>query len=294
MSNPHTSTCSAASEDSQLPLAGLDTEPLPSASKTITAAKSSSDTGPMCQSSRTSETLTAASGAEPDCSQEDFLANLSVKPGSDEARKMTVTSGLKCSALLKKQDPISCLQRMLLASSTWHSTMFFLNWKAKGTPQGRLYFQLAPSMPRTDETGYGLWRTPLGTDGAKSGHGNLPHQVKHLYPTPTTQEIEHPQAELTATGRRKTKDGTNSHSLNLADTVQQQTWPTPNASDNRDRGNLLSPSIQRRQRLGKQLNLSMVVSEVSGSLNPQWVEWLMGYPSGWTDLKPSETPSSHK
>ena len=27
----------------------------------------------------------------------------------------------------------------------------------------------------------------------------------------------------------------------------------------------------------------------SGTLNPMWVEWLMGYPVGWTDLKDSET-----
>jgi hypothetical protein len=26
-----------------------------------------------------------------------------------------------------------------------------------------------------------------------------------------------------------------------------------------------------------------------GSLNPQWVEWLMGWPLGWTDLQPLET-----
>ena len=25
---------------------------------------------------------------------------------------------------------------------------------------------------------------------------------------------------------------------------------------------------------------------ISGSLNPAWVEWLMGFPPGWTDLKP--------
>ena len=25
-----------------------------------------------------------------------------------------------------------------------------------------------------------------------------------------------------------------------------------------------------------------------GSLNPTWVEWLMGWPLGWTDLKPLE------
>ena len=27
-------------------------------------------------------------------------------------------------------------------------------------------------------------------------------------------------------------------------------------------------------------------SGVGGSLNPLWVEWLMGWPIGWTDLRP--------
>lgn len=26
-----------------------------------------------------------------------------------------------------------------------------------------------------------------------------------------------------------------------------------------------------------------------GLLNPAWVEWLMGYPTGWTELNASET-----
>lgn len=65
-------------------------------------------------------------------------------------------------------------------------------------------------------------------------------------------------------------------------------WPTPNSSDFRDRGNLSMPSIQRRKRLGKQLNLSMVVSKESGALNPEWVEWLMGFPAGWTNLTSGE------
>ena len=33
---------------------------------------------------------------------------------------------------------------------------------------------------------------------------------------------------------------------------------------------------------------------VGGSLNPTFVEWLMGFPDGWTDLEASETPSSRK
>ena len=65
-------------------------------------------------------------------------------------------------------------------------------------------------------------------------------------------------------------------------------WPTPNASDNRDRGSMRDPAIQRRIKLGKQVGLSMAVkdgaNQETGSLNPQWVEWLMGFPEGWTDL----------
>lgn len=65
-------------------------------------------------------------------------------------------------------------------------------------------------------------------------------------------------------------------------------WPTPQASDNRDRGHLGMPAIQRRQEKGKQIGLGQSVSDTSGALNPPWVEWLMGWPLGWTDLKPSE------
>jgi DNA (cytosine-5)-methyltransferase 1 len=60
-------------------------------------------------------------------------------------------------------------------------------------------------------------------------------------------------------------------------------WPTPAAADNRDRGNLSTPAIRRRMEKGKQVNLSMMVSEKSGRLNPAWVGWLMGFPEGWTD-----------
>lgn len=30
-------------------------------------------------------------------------------------------------------------------------------------------------------------------------------------------------------------------------------------------------------------------TDVAGQLNPMWVEWLMGFPQGWTDLNVSET-----
>jgi len=34
--------------------------------------------------------------------------------------------------------------------------------------------------------------------------------------------------------------------------------------------------------------------QINGALNPEWVEWLMGYPAGWTALEASAMPSSRK
>jgi len=73
---------------------------------------------------------------------------------------------------------------------------------------------------------------------------------------------------------------------------REKYWPTPQASDNRDRGNMSNPSIQRRISIGKQVMLSQSVDPNSGQLNPTWVEWLMGWPLGWTDLKPLEMDKS--
>lgn len=64
-------------------------------------------------------------------------------------------------------------------------------------------------------------------------------QESSNWPTPTTQEIEHKNMVLTKTGRRLTKDGSNSHSLNLTDKVNQEAknWPTPTAVEGTKIGN---------------------------------------------------------
>jgi hypothetical protein len=69
------------------------------------------------------------------------------------------------------------------------------------------------------------------------------------------------------------------------DGIESGYWPTPLAGDNRDRGHLGTPVVQRRIKIGKQVMLSQCVSETSGALNPNWVEWLMGWPIGHTDLQ---------
>jgi len=97
-----------------------------------------------------------------------------------------------------------------------------------------------------------------------------------LWPTPTTQEVEHNNAQLTHTGRRKSKNGKTSHSLGLADAVKM--WPTPTADD----ASNVKPKPNRFRGLVAAVNET---TPIGGELYPMWVEWLMGFPIGWTDLK---------
>lgn len=98
-------------------------------------------------------------------------ASHSPRPDSAEARRMTATSGLRCCELLRSCGPLGSLERMLLTSSIWRSTMCFLTWKAKATPRGRLWFQLAASALHTNDTDMQSWPTPTAMDAAGlAGH----------------------------------------------------------------------------------------------------------------------------
>ena len=60
-------------------------------------------------------------------------------------------------------------------------------------------------------------------------------------------------------------------------------WPTPKSSDSKGTGPVGSASQTHD---AKKDNLRGVVlnDQIGGQLNPTWVEWLMGFPLGWTDL----------
>ena len=105
--------------------------------------------------------------------QEDSPVSRSLKPGSEEARMMTVTSGQKCLELYANSSPLGCLVRTCLESSIWHSTRCFLTWKTRDTPAKHSLFQLAVSMPRTDETESLFWPTPSTGAALCGGTGNF-------------------------------------------------------------------------------------------------------------------------
>lgn len=223
--------------------------------------------------------------------QEGSPASRSVCPGDAEARTMTVTSGLKCLELSKNSGPLGLLVKMLLASSVWHSTRCFLTWKIKATKQGHLLYQLAVSMPRIEGTASPLWHTPNVPNGGRvnplemSQTGRMPdgkkrqvgleHQVRMvergLWPTPTQRD--HKGANSM---EHLCREGMKNHRGQLANAVKLV--PTPKAQNAFGAG-------QRHGDGGPSLDVV-----VGGQLNPSWVEWLMGFPIGWTDLNASETP----
>ena len=199
----------------------------PSVNKTNSAKPSCESTGPMSQSTTTSKPSTTQENAT--SSQAATPASPFPPLGSAKAQKMTATSGRLCLKLLSKKDPLGSFAKMLLVTSQWGSTRCYLTWRVKATPQGRLLFQLAPSMLRTD--------------------------VPAFLSSPAM-------------------------------------WPTPTRQDNPQvRGVGKTVGTRRGTTLGGAVRMA---SHHRGSLNPTWVEWLMGFPTGWTDLKPSEMPLSRK
>ena len=61
-------------------------------------------------------------------------------------------------------------------------------------------------------------------------------------------------------------------------------------------GSLFAGSVDVGRKGGGCRSLESDVASLgeSGPLNPEWVEWLMGFPVGWTELPHSETLSSPK
>jgi len=162
--------------------------------------------------------------------------------------------GEKWHGLLARYDPDSHLWRTVQCS-----LLEDLNESLQTLPQwgmtvgGELYL-LPMLVQSTNENESGLSLVPTPTSSTGGANHNSPS---------------------TLAGKRYT--------MNLAGFVQlhpvRQMWGTPKAQDSRhalmDRG---------KGNLGEQVS----GLHNGGKLSPLWTEWLMGWPIGWTDLKPLE------
>ena len=89
----------------------------------------------------------------------------------------------------------------------------------------------------------------------------------------------------------KNMDSSNQESLSN----QVKKWPTPSATPRgahtgTEAGEVSADGKSRTSAKGVKFGATLQTAVGSGQLNPTWVEWLMGFPLGWTDLKDSETP----
>lgn len=216
------------------------------------------------------------------------------------------------------------------ASSSWKTCQaclvsgfqpFSETWPRSGMMRHGTAYQLQPSAPLTDGIVSGLLPMPTPTAKANMMAPSMQKWAAHknLWPTPAasvTNLTEHPNSWQARANRLKER-GINGNGAGMPLTVAVKPWPTPTSSlgtkggrvtprKSREGGTLIEAVSARRFRTptsadargksgtmvkGKQMQL---VDQVSGSLNPTWVEWLMGFPLGWTVCAAWETRSSRK
>jgi hypothetical protein len=133
--------------------------------------------------------------------------------------------------------------------------------------------------------GVDTFHTPntIGLDGGSNSRKALKSKME-MYPTPVTIDA--------GTGRFNTSIGSDNKRPTLAMMAKKNLWPTPVTRDYKDVGTkeAMTRQLNKRQTPG----LALVVGAgIGGKLNPTWVEWLMGWPLGWTDLNPLETDKCH-
>jgi hypothetical protein len=131
-----------------------------------------------------------------------------------------------------------------------------------------------PTLRHSDWKG-AVTATDLTRRRVESGEANLPEAVVEAqrWPTPKSRDYR------SASGR----EARDSPDLNVMVKLNSLgLYPTPVSSDTGSRKHTYSQG-------------GMALSDsAGGQLNPTWVEWLMGFPLGWTDCGDSATRSSRK
>jgi len=118
--------------------------------------------------------------------------------------------------------------------------------------------------------GVDTFHTPntTGLDGGSNSRKAL-KKKQQIWPTPVASDIS----------SRNTKYKQGGTPLSLAVKI----YPTPTCHNSKEGA---FPSEYNRK-------TPSLATHAGGKLNPTWVEWLMGWPLEWTDLKPLETDKSH-
>lgn len=216
-------------------------------------------------------------------SQEDSHASPIQVLGTYLEKKTQETYGRTFKESLARFDPDSYSWRTYQTSIIQLPPQSLETWPKWGmTRRGVLYALQTLAHPIGERDG-SSWPTPTASEAEKAGLFNkgqmgnsLVAKAKRgeLFPTPT------------ASDGVRTNFTYGAGNLTLKGHVM--TYPTPTAREpndvglNLDRGRYSNDTLTRK--VSNQEGLKN-----GGRLNPEWVEWLMGWPIGWTDSEDAVT-----
>lgn len=161
--------------------------------------------------------------------------------------------GKRCGASLARYDRATSSWRTAQLSLLEDSGEFSQTWPNWGSMRAGECWELTTSAHRTGESASGLWPTPT-VAGNYNAAGSSP----------------------------KAGDG-----LGTA-VAKRSMWPTATAGKGWSPGHARANSDGRLDYTVERQNFQLGQQTPPKRLNPGWVEWLMGWPTGWTALKPLE------
>ena len=231
--------------------------------------------------------------------REDFLARTLVQ--QEKAQELTESDqecGEKWQGSFVKYDPNTSLWRTHQCSLLGDLDEFLETWPKWGLMRDGECWEQQTLEQTIRGTGYGLLPNGMdsfhtfnttGLDGGSNSRKALKKRMEN-WPMPDANcGMRGTQENWTP----KRKSGHQAqYSINQAvRDAEKIKWPTPVKSDHAARrpskgwqGNSDLPSVVWTETGGRE-NPSLSPAQ----LNATWVEWLMGWPLGWTDLKQLET-----
>ena len=257
-------------------------------------------------------------------SQPHHPAKPQAQPESEREQMTPGGSGQKLLESLEKSDLVGSSLRTFTASlvlrGDWRSTRCALTWKLKATKSGRSFCQLQVSRLPTRDTGSGLSggglmnqklaRTPAASDGvggakvgpkyleAESPKFKLRDQVANLLHTPRSVMIEETpenfRRRMNSKRLNDRKNGLPNLAVQVANLIPTVRTSSKNGSSQseREHGN-------PKKRLECEVEMLDSPQEVSGTetgeqsptrpagrmrLSPEFTEWMIGLPMGYTSL----------
>ncbi len=204
-------------------------------------------------------------------------------PASVVPKRTNGGSGPSSPVFLASFDPDTWLLKTSQACALEGWTTFSGTLPRSGMMRNGRVYERPMSAPHIDENGSGLWPTPRAEE--RQQHNSSDKYVAlskavRTWPTPrvTTGGMIASKKQVRAVLEGRINErGAGACKLELSVEVAEarKDWATPTAHPR--------THTPRQVDHGEQL-----ANQVRGQLNPTWVEWLMGFPLGWTDLDVSE------